>query len=78
MRNAFYASLAVVPWVAFTLLIRFLVKIEGWPVGLVGTLSRFVTLPLLAGWILATGEGWRRLRPRGVVGWLLLMGAVSV
>jgi O-acetylserine/cysteine efflux transporter len=78
MQQAFYASLAVLPWVAFTLLLRYLVKMEGWPVGLVGTLSRVVTLPLLAGWILATRSGWRRLRPQGVLGWLLLMGAISI
>jgi drug/metabolite transporter (DMT)-like permease len=78
MQQAFYASLAVIPWVAFTLLLRFVVKMEGWPVGLVGTLSRLVTLPLLAGWILATRSGWRRLRPNGVLGWLLLMGAISI
>ena len=78
MRNAFYASLAIVPWVAFTLLLRFLMNQQGWPVGLVGTFSRMVTLPLLAAWILATGHGWRRLRPRSVLGWLLLMGALSI
>ncbi len=32
MRYAFYASLAIVPWVAFTLLLRFLMSVEGWPV----------------------------------------------
>ena len=48
MRHAFYASLAIVPWVAFTLLLAFLMNDGGWPVGLVGTLSRVVTLPLLA------------------------------
>ena len=78
MQSVFYALLAVVPWVAFTLLLRFLIAIEGWPVGLVGTFSRIVTLPLLAGWVLATGAGWRRLRPRGVWAWLLAMGTVSI
>ncbi|NQT12810.1 MAG: DMT family transporter [Planctomycetes bacterium] len=78
MRYAFYASLAIVPWVAFTLLLRFLVKMEGWPVGLVGVFSRVVTVPLLVAWILATGAGWRRLRPRGVLGWLLVMGMLSI
>lgn len=78
MQAALYALLAIVPWVAVTLLISFLVKMGGWPVGLVGTLSRVVTVPLLAAWILATGAGWRRLRPGGVLGWLLLMGAVSI
>jgi len=78
MRQVFYASLAVVPWVAFTLLLRLIVKIEGWPVGMVGTFSRLITLPLLGGWILATGLGWRRLLPRRAIGWLLLMGALSI
>jgi len=78
MTSAFYAFLAVVPWVAFTLLLRFLIHVEGWPVGLAGTLSRIVTVPLLAGWVLATGTGWRRLRPQGAGGWLLLMGVNSI
>ncbi len=78
MRQAFYASLAVVPWVVFTLLLRFLVRMEEWPVGLVGTLSRVVTLPLLAGWILATRGGWPRLIPGRALGWLLTMGAISI
>lgn len=78
MRQVFYASLAIVPWVAFTLLLRLIVKMEGWPVGLVGTFSRLVTLPLLGGWILATGAGWRRLLPRGTLGWLALMGVLSI
>jgi drug/metabolite transporter (DMT)-like permease len=54
------------------------VKIEGWPVGLVGTFCRWVTLPLLGAWILARGAGWRRLRPGPALGWLLLMGSVSI
>ena len=78
MQQVFYASLAIVPWVAFTLLLRCLVSMEEWPVGLVGTFCRVVTLPLLSGWILATRSGWRRLRPHGVLGWLLLMGASSI
>jgi len=78
MRSLFFASIAIVPWVALTLLLRFLVAMEGWPVGLVGTLSRLVTLPLLAGWILATGAGWRRLRPGSASGWLLVMGLISL
>lgn len=78
MKAAFYASLAVVPWVAVTLLLRWLISIEGRPVGLVGVLSRCVTLSLLGAWILATGDGWRRLLPRGRGGWLLLMGAISI
>jgi drug/metabolite transporter (DMT)-like permease len=78
MQAVLFASLAIVPWVALTLLLRFLVAMEGWPVGLVGTLSRLVTLPLLAAWILTRRGGCRRLRPNGALGWLLLMGTISV
>ncbi len=78
MKTAFYASLAIVPWVAVTLLLRWLISIEGWPVGLVGTLSRLVTLPVLAIWIVAMGAGWRSFQPRGRGGWLILMGLISI
>ena len=78
MKAALYAALAIVPWVAVTLCLRGLISVEEWPVGLVGTLSRCVTVPLLAGWILATGVGWRRLRPRGKGGWLVLLGVMSI
>jgi drug/metabolite transporter (DMT)-like permease len=78
MRAAYYASLAIVPWVVVTLLLRLLIHHEGWPVGLVGTMSRLVSVPLLGVWILATGAGWRRLLPRGTGRWLLLMGLVSI
>ena len=78
MLAVFYASLAIIPWVAFTLLLRFLIEMKGLPVGLVGTFSRMVTIPLLAAWVLGTGSGWRRLRPRGMGGWLALMGGVSI
>ena len=78
MLSAFYALLAVVPWVALTLLLRFLIQMEGWSVALVGTFSRVVTVPLLAVWVLTTGKGWRRLSIRGMGGWLLLMGAIAV
>jgi len=80
MKAAFYASLVVVPWVAVTLLLRWLVssEFEGRPVGLVGVVSRCVTLPLLGAWILSTGDGWRRLMPRGRGGWILLMGTISI
>jgi len=78
MKNVYYASLAVVPWVAVTLLLRWLISFQNWPVGLVGTLSRVVTLPVLAVWIVTVGTGWRSFRPRGRGGWLLLMGAISI
>jgi len=78
MRQVFYASLAIVPWVTFTLLLRFLVGKEGWPVGLLGTFARIVAVPLLTAWILTTRTGWRRLRPGRALGWLLLMGTISI
>ncbi len=78
MPSAFYAFLAVVPLVTLTLLLRFLIHMEGWSVGLVGAFSRMVTVPLLAAWALGTGAGWRRLRPRGMGRWLTLMGVISI
>ncbi len=78
MHNAIYASLAVIPWIVLTLMLRWLIGIEGWSVGLVGTVSRCVSLPVLGLWILSTGDGWRRLRPRGQSGWLALMGLVAI
>ncbi|NLS90836.1 MAG: DMT family transporter [Planctomycetaceae bacterium] len=78
MKTAFYASLAIVPWVAVTLMVRWLISIQGWPVGLVGASSRAVSLPLLLLWIAAFGAGWRSLRPRGQGGWLILMALIAV
>ena len=78
MKTVFYASLAVVPWVAVTLMLRWLISIQGWPVGLVGTFSRIVTLPVLGLWIVTLGPGWQSLRPRGRGRWLMLMGAISI
>jgi drug/metabolite transporter (DMT)-like permease len=78
MKTAFYASLAVVPWVAVTLMLRWLIKFQELPVGLVGTFSRAVTLPVLFLWIVTVGAGWRSLRPRGQGGWLVLMGLISI
>src|SRR6056297_1864113 len=78
MRTVFYASLAVVPWVAVTLMLRWLIKMEGWPVGLVGTLSRCVTLPVMALWMVTVGTGWRSFHLRGRGAWLLLMGLISI
>jgi probable blue pigment (indigoidine) exporter len=74
MRAAFNA---IVPWVAITLLLKYLVDILQLPVGLAGTMSRAVTLVILGAWVLSTGQGWRRLVPRGEGGWLLVMGLVS-
>ena len=76
MRAVLFAFLAVVTWVVFTLVLRAAVAV--WPIGLIGTFSRLVTLPVLGGWVLMTGFGWKRLRTRGVGRWLLLMGAISL
>ena len=76
MPNWFYAILTVLFTAAFTLLLRGAMHV--WPVGLAGLLSRCVTLPLLGAWILGRGTGWRRLRPRGMLGPILLMGALSI
>ena len=78
MKTVFYASLAVVPWVAVTLMLRWLISFQGWPIGLVGTLSRAVTLPVLGLWIVTVGAGWRSLRPQGRGRWLILMGLISI
>lgn len=78
MKSVFYASLAVVPWVAVTLMLRWLISIQGWPVGLVGTFSRVVTIPVLGLWIVTVGAGWRSLYPQGRGRWLMLMGAISI
>ena len=78
MRSVFYAALAIVPWVFFTVLLRYVIDIRQCPVSLVGTLSRLITIALLAAWVVTTGEGWRRLRPGDKGGWLLLMGAVAI
>jgi drug/metabolite transporter (DMT)-like permease len=78
MQPLVYALMATVPFVVFSLILRFLVSMQGWPVGLVGTFARLVTLPLLAAWVLSTGRGWRRLAVGGVAGWVLLMGSLSI
>jgi drug/metabolite transporter (DMT)-like permease len=59
-------------------MLRSLISIQGWPVGLVGTLSRVITLPVLVLWILTFGAGRRSFRPRGQGGWLVLMGLISI
>jgi drug/metabolite transporter (DMT)-like permease len=71
-----FAFLSVATWVTFTLVLR--ASVARWPIGLLGTFSRMVTLPVLATWVLSTGAGWRRLRTAGVGRWLLLMGAISL
>jgi drug/metabolite transporter (DMT)-like permease len=76
MSNWIYAILTVLFTAAFTLLLRGAMHV--WPVGLAGLLSRCVTLPLLGVWILGRGAGWRRLRTQGMLGPILLMGAISV
>lgn len=78
MKSAAFAAMAIIPWVAFTLLLRYLLDVEQWPVALIGVASRSVAIPLLGGWILMRGGGWRRLRPRGAAGWLALMGLMSI
>lgn len=78
MQAVFLALLAIVPWVMFSLMLQYMIQLEGWPVGLIGTLSRAITIPLLAAWVLGTGDRWRRMRPRGMFLWLVLMGAISI
>lgn len=78
MKNALYASLAIIPWIVLTLMLRWLIGMQGWPVGLVGTVSRCISLPILGFWILTTGSGWQRLQPQGQGGWLALMGFVAI
>jgi drug/metabolite transporter (DMT)-like permease len=71
-----YALLTVLSSAAFTLVLRGAMQV--WPIGVAGVLSRCVTLPLLGGWILTRGEGWRRLRPGAMLRSLMLMGAISI
>jgi drug/metabolite transporter (DMT)-like permease len=47
-------------------------------VGLVGTLSRVVTVPLLGAWVLSRGRKLRRLWPGRAWGGLLVMGLISI
>ncbi|HIQ20351.1 MAG TPA: DMT family transporter [Planctomycetes bacterium] len=76
MGGTAFALLSVLGMAAFTLVLR--AALETWPVGLAGVFSRVVTLAALGTWVLARGQGWRRLRPRGTLTWLALMGVVSV
>lgn len=59
-------------------MLRWLISIESWSAGLIGTLSRCVTLLVLAIWIVTADAGWRDLRPGGRGGWLVFMGAISI
>jgi drug/metabolite transporter (DMT)-like permease len=78
MQTLFYSAIALIPWIAITLLLRYMVDIEGLSAGLVGILSRAVCLPLLGSWILARGTGWRRFGLRGEGRRLVLMGGISI
>ena len=71
-----FALLAIVSWAASNLILRG--TIEFWSPAVTGLFSRMVTLPLLAAWVLSTGDGWRRFLPRGAGGWLIVMGIVSI
>jgi drug/metabolite transporter (DMT)-like permease len=76
MKHIGIALLAIVSWVAVNLLVRG--AQETWPVNLAGVLSRVITVSVMSTWILATGAGWRRLRPGRFPGSLLLMGLVAI
>jgi drug/metabolite transporter (DMT)-like permease len=77
MQTLFYSAIALIPWIAITLLLRYLINIQGLSAGLVGVLSRVLCLSLLGSWILHRGAGWRRFRVRGEGARLLWMGAIS-
>ncbi len=66
---------AVLCMAAQTLLMR--AALESWPVSLAGIISRAVAFTMLGAWVLATGSGWRRFKPRGTGWWLVLMCLVS-
>ncbi len=76
MQAILMAFLAVISWAFFAVVLRGTMAV--WPVGLGGALSRVVTVVLLGIWIVGTGTGWQRLRPRGTGRWLLAMGGVSI
>ena len=71
-----FALLTICGMAAFTLLLRS--ALRHWPVGMAGVLSRAVTLTVLGGWVLATGNGWRRLRMRGAGHLIACMGVLSI
>jgi drug/metabolite transporter (DMT)-like permease len=76
MRHIGVALAAIVSWVTVNLLVRGMQEV--WPVNLAGVLGRVLTISILAVWILSTGDGWRRLRPRGFGIALLWMGLVAL
>jgi drug/metabolite transporter (DMT)-like permease len=76
MRHIGVALAAIVSWVAVNLLVRGAQEV--WPVNLAGVLGRLITISALAVWILSTGDGWRRLRPRGFTKSLFWMGLVAL
>ncbi len=58
MKTLVHASLAVVPWVAVTLMLRWLISIEGWLV-LMGIISILINLTWFSAvrWTTATNVG---------------------
>ncbi|MFZ5829707.1 MAG: DMT family transporter [Planctomycetota bacterium] len=76
MGGSAFAILTVFSAAAFNLAMKGAVR--HWPVGTAGLLSRLVTVPLLAAWVLSRRGGWRRLRPQGQGGLLLLMSGLSI
>ncbi|NLE39131.1 MAG: DMT family transporter [Pirellulaceae bacterium] len=76
MNGRTLAILTVVVMVVQTLLMR--AALTHWPVGMVGTFSRVFTIGVLGIWVLGRREGWRRLKPRGAGGWLLLMAINAI
>ncbi|MBN2296362.1 MAG: DMT family transporter [Pirellulales bacterium] len=76
MQTFIFAFLAIVSYAASLLVLR--ATLEVWPMGLAGVFSRVVSISLLAAWVLGTGNGWRRLLPRGTGKWLMLMGLISI
>ncbi len=76
MAALLFALLTIVSSVAVNLTLREAAALA--PVGLLGVASRIVTLPLLAAWVLARGNGFRRLRPRRNLKLLAWMGLISI
>jgi drug/metabolite transporter (DMT)-like permease len=76
MQSVAFAFLTVVVLAVFQLVLRGAMQV--WPVGMAGVLSRIASVVLIGACVCITGDGWRRLRPRGAGGWLLLMGVVAI